>query len=113
MFWRGATPWGGFFGLLFGILAAAVHYVLYKTGVLGYASEMSANFYQAWWAWLTDFVVTIGVSLFTKKKDRESLAGLVYGLSPLGKEKARILLRPEVWGSAALVAALVLNIIFW
>jgi SSS family solute:Na+ symporter len=113
MFWRGATPWGGFFGLLFGILAAAVHYILYRAGVLGYASEMGANFYQAWWAWLTDFVVTIGVSLFTKKKDRESLAGLVYGLSPLGREKARILLRPEVWGSAALIAALVLNIIFW
>ncbi|MDH4196105.1 MAG: sodium:solute symporter family protein, partial [Candidatus Aminicenantes bacterium] len=33
MFWRGATPWGGFWGLLIGILAAAGHYILYKAGV--------------------------------------------------------------------------------
>jgi SSS family solute:Na+ symporter len=113
MFWRGATPWGGFFGLLSGILAAAGHYILYKTGVIHYASEMGANYYQAWWAWLTDFSVTIAVSLFTKKKARESLAGLVYGLSPLRKETAKFWLRPEVWGSLALVVTLVLNLIFW
>jgi SSS family solute:Na+ symporter len=113
MFWKGATPWGGFFGLLFGILTAATHYILYKVGVLHYASEMGANYFQAWWAWLMDFAVTIGVSLFTKKKARESLVGLVYGLSPLSKEKLKLFLRPEVWGSVALVAALILNLIFW
>jgi SSS family solute:Na+ symporter len=113
MFWKGATPWGGFFGLLSGIFAAATHYILYKTGVLHYASEMGANFYQAWWAWLTDFVVTIGVSLFTKKKDKSELTGLVYGLSPKGWAEIKFLRRPEVWGSVALVAALILNIIFW
>lgn len=113
MFWRGATPWGGFFGLLSGIIAAASHYLLYKIGVLNYASEMGANFYQAWWAWLTDFVVTIGVSLFTQKKDINDLKGLVYGLAPKGKEQIKLYLRPEVWGSVVLLAALVLNIIFW
>jgi SSS family solute:Na+ symporter len=74
---------------------------------------MGANFYQAWWAWLTDFVVTIGVSLFTKKKDKSELTGLVYGLSPKGWAEIKFLRRPEVWGSVALVAALILNIIFW
>jgi SSS family solute:Na+ symporter len=113
MFWRGATPWGGFVGLLSGIAAAAGHYVLYKTGVLHYASDMGANFYQAWWAWLTDFVVTIAVSLFTARKDPKSLAGLVYGLTPLTKETAKVWLRPEVWGSLALVVMVILNIIFW
>jgi SSS family solute:Na+ symporter len=113
MFWKGATPWGGFFGLLSGIAAAAGHYILYKAGVLHYASEMGANYYQAWWAWLTDFVVTIVVSLFTVKKDRESLAGLVYGLTPITRQSVRLWLRPEVWGSLALVLTLVLNLIFW
>jgi len=113
MFWRGATPWGGFFGLLSGIGVAALHYVLYKTGVLHYTSEMGANFYQAWWAWLTDFVVTIGVSLFTKKKALSELRGLVYGLSPKEKGVIKFYVRPEVWGSVALIAALALNIIFW
>jgi SSS family solute:Na+ symporter len=113
MFWKGATPWGGFFGLLVGIAAAAAHYILYKAGVLHYASAMAANYYQAWWAWLTDFVVTIAVSLFTMKKDRESLKGLVYGLTPITRQSVKIWLRPEVWGSLALVITLVLNIIFW
>ena len=113
MFWRGATPWGGFFGLLSGIGIAALHYVLYKTGVIHYTSEMGANFYQAWWAWLTDFVVTIGVSLFTKKKAIAELRGLVYGLSPKEKGAIKFYQRPEVWGSVALIAILVLNIIFW
>jgi SSS family solute:Na+ symporter len=113
MFWRGATPWGGFFGLLAGIAAAASHFILYKTGVLHYASEMGANYYQAWWAWLTDFVVTIIVSLFTMRKDPESLKGLVYSLTPIKRETVKLWLRPEVWGSLALVITLVLNIIFW
>jgi SSS family solute:Na+ symporter len=113
MFWKGATPWGGFFGLLSGIGVAAGHYILYKAGVLHYASEMGANFYQAWWAWLTDFLVTIAVSLFTRKKDPAELAGLVYGLSPREKRGGKLYLRPEVWGSVALLAAVALNLIFW
>ncbi len=113
MFWKRASPKGGFCGLLAGILAAAGHYALYKTGTIKYASEMGANFYQAWWAWSTDFVVTIGVSLVTRKKPVSELAGLVYGVSPKAKAAARFLLRPEVWGSAVLVAAFILNLLFW
>src|SRR5512139_1952991 len=33
MFWRKASPWGGFWGLLVGILTAAGHFILYKLGV--------------------------------------------------------------------------------
>jgi len=113
MFWKGATPWGGFWGLLVGILAAAVHYVLYKAGILSYHSEMAANFYQAWWAWLTDFVVTIGVSLFTKKRDPKELAGLVFGLTPKPKAPARWYARPSVWGTLAVAISVLLYILFW
>ena len=113
MFWSGATGWGGFFGLLCGILTAAGHYILYKLGALHYASDMAANFYQAWWAWLTDFVITIGVSLFTKKRDRADLVGLVFGLTPRAKAAARWLARPAVWGTLAIAMAILLNILFW
>jgi SSS family solute:Na+ symporter len=113
MFWKGATPWGGFWGLLMGILAAAVHYILYKAGVLSYHSEMAANFYQAWWAWLTDFVVTIGVSLFTKKRDPKELAGLVFGLTPKPKAPARWIARPAVWGTLAVALSALLYVLFW
>jgi SSS family solute:Na+ symporter len=113
MFWKGATGWGGFWGLLVGILTAAGHYILYKAGVLSYHSDMAANFYQAWWAWLADFVVTIGVSLFTVKRDPKELVGLVFGLTPKPKADARWYARPAVWGTLAIIAAVVLNIIFW
>ncbi|HOI45815.1 MAG TPA: Na+/galactose cotransporter, partial [Candidatus Aminicenantes bacterium] len=113
MFWKGATGKGGFFGLLFGILTAAGHYVLYKAGVLHYASDMAANFYQAWWAWLADFVITIGVSLFTEKRNPQELVGLVYSMTPKTKAAVRWIARPEVWGTLALILTVVLNILFW
>jgi SSS family solute:Na+ symporter len=113
MFWAGATAWGGFFGLLVGIMTAAGHYILYKAGALHYASDMAANFYQAWWAWLADFVVTIGVSLFTRKRDPAELKGLVFSLTPRAKVAARWLARPEVWGALAIALAIILNVIFW
>lgn len=113
MFWKGATPWGGFWGLLTGILTAAGHYILYKAGVLNYHSDMAANFYQAIWAWSADFVVTIGVSLFTAKRDPKELVGLVFGLTPKPKAEARWYARPAVWGTLAVIAAIVLNVIFW
>ena len=113
MFWKGATAWGGFWGLLVGILTAAGHYILYKAGVLTYHSDMAANFYQAIWAWSADFAVTIGVSLFTVKRDPKELVGLVFGLTPKPKAEARWYARPAVWGVLAIVIAIALNIIFW
>ena len=113
MFWKRATPWGGFWGLLAGISAAGVHYALYQWGMVHYASEMGANFYQAWWAWLTDFVVTIAVSYFTAQKPEEELHGLVYGLTKVPEERVSFFKRPEVWGSIAMIVMIVLNIIFW
>lgn len=114
MFWKRTTPWAGFWGLLLGILAAAIHYVLFRYGAITYASEMAANLYQAWWAWLTDFVVTILVSFFTKQKEQTELVGLVYGLTPkVDKTSIKLLMRPEVWGTLALIVALILNIIYW
>jgi len=113
MFWRGATGAGGFWGLLVGILTAAGHYLLFKLGVIHYHSDMAANFYQAWWAWLADFVVTIGVSLFTAKRDPKELAGLVFGLTPKPKAHRRWYARPAVWGALAIAVAVALNLIFW
>jgi SSS family solute:Na+ symporter len=113
MFWKKATGWGGFWGLLVGILTAAGHYILYKAGVLTYHSDMAANFYQAIWAWSADFIVTIAVSFFTAKRDPKELVGLVFGLTPKPKADARWYARPAVWGTLAILAAIALNVIFW
>jgi len=113
MFWKGATAWGGFWGLLVGILTAAGHYILYRAGVLTYHSDMAANFYQAIWAWSADFVVTIAVSLFTVKRNPKELAGLVFGLTAKPTAEARWYARPAVWGILAIIVAVILNVIFW
>jgi SSS family solute:Na+ symporter len=115
MFWRRTTPNAGFWGLLCGILAALAHWLLYRVfHVLGYHSDMAANFYQAIWAFVACFVVTVVVTQFTAPKKDEELVGLVYALTP--KKKAAHLAwyeRPGILAIGILALCAVLNIIFW
>ena len=127
MFWKRATGHGAFTGLLAGTLAAAVHHGLtlpegagagIKGGWIGlvhrYPSEMAQNFWTAIFAWTTCFVVTIVVSLFTRPRPDEELVGLVYSLTPRPKEEhLPWYKRPAPLGVVVLVAALVLNVLFW
>jgi SSS family solute:Na+ symporter len=129
MFWRRATGHGAFFGLISGTLAAAVHHgltqpagatSLVKGGWLGavqhvYPSEMAQNFWTAIFAWLACFTMTIIVSLLTRRqKSDDGLRGLVSSLSPRVNDQALAWYqRPAPLGATVLVAALVLNIIFW
>ena len=116
MFWRRATSWGAFWGLLAGILSAAGHYVLTtpRVGVLHYGSDMTANFYGAIVAWTVCFLVTILVSLVTRQKPAEELVGLVYSLTPKAPEPVRRwYARPSVFAVVVLLLAVLLNIWFW
>jgi SSS family solute:Na+ symporter len=77
-------------------------------------SDMAANFWRAWWAWLICFVVTIVVSLFTKKKPEAELAGLVKGLTPsVAGVHVPLLKRPGFWAILSLAILIALNIWFW
>ena len=131
MFWRRATGHGAFFGLLAGTLVAIFHYGLTLpagavAGVKGgwlcgghvlhtYPVEMAQNFWAAIYAWSTSFVVIIVVSLITtRNKTDDELRGLVYSLTPRIKEQGVVWYKqPAVLGVIVLIAALVLNIIFW
>jgi SSS family solute:Na+ symporter len=128
MFWKRATGHGAFFGLLAGIIAAAVHHGLtlpagssagIKGGWLGtvahtYPSEMAQNFWAAIFAWATCFLATIAVSLVTRPRPGQELVGLVYSLTPRPEEGVRAWYRrPEALGVAVLVLTAVLNVIFW
>jgi len=129
MFWRRTTGHGAFLGLLSGTLAAALHHgltipygatSLVKGGWLGvvvhtYRVEMAQNFYGAIYAWTTCFVVTIIISLITRQqKPDDELRGLVYSLTPRIKEHGVPWYKqPAALGVVVLVAAIVLNIIFW
>jgi solute:Na+ symporter, SSS family len=126
MFWKRATGHGAFFGLLSGIVAAAIHHGLTLSegatrGIQGgwisvvhiYPSQMAQNFATAIWAWCTCFGLTIVISLITRPRKEEELRGLVYSLTEKQFEKGtRWYLRPVPLGIGVLILAFILNIIF-
>ncbi len=136
MFWRRTTGHGAFFGLLGGTAAAAVHQGLaisreaagvtgvkggWLAGLLGmdpvhvYHSDLALGFWTAIWAWTFCFAITILVSVATKaSKSDQELTGLVYSLTPKPKEEGGAwYLQPMKFGIIVLLAAVVLNILFW
>jgi SSS family solute:Na+ symporter len=122
MFWKRTTGHGAFYGLLSGTGAAALHQALTAPNgswikvLHDYKTDMAQNFWMAICAWTTCFVVTIVVSLATRrKKSDEELRGLVYSLTPRVKEDRRLawIARPAVLAALLIVATIALNVIFW
>jgi SSS family solute:Na+ symporter len=133
MFWKRATGNGAFFGLLAGTICAMIFHGIsapvplseigngipwvqgaWLGAKFGFTSSMAQNFWLAIVAWSFCFVITIGVSLATKRtKTDGELVGLVYSLTDKIKEVGEPLWkRPAVVGSVVLLGALILNIIF-
>jgi solute:Na+ symporter, SSS family len=128
MFWKRATGNAAFIGLLSGTTMAALHHGLtlpagavagVKGGWLGsvntYPSEMAQNFWTATLAWTACFVVTIAVSMVTRRtKNDEDLKGLVYSLTPkIKQENVAWYARPATLAIVVLAIACTLNILFW
>jgi SSS family solute:Na+ symporter len=118
MFWKRATPWGGFFGLVAGTAGAAAMHILYSKDVIHFGSALAADFTGASVAFIADIVVTVGVSLVTAPRPEEDLRGLVYGLTPKEPPEA-VPARDRVWwrspallGGVAILLIVILNIIF-
>ena len=120
MFWRRATPWGGFWSLVAGTGAAyAVNRMDAYDFIFSFDSALSASFWQAIIAFLVDAFVLVAVSLFTQPKPTEELRGLVWGLTREAEpeehpdERDRIWWRsPALLGGVAIALLVVLNIIF-
>ncbi|KUJ66148.1 Na+/galactose cotransporter [Streptomyces albus subsp. albus] len=89
MFWKRTTAAAGFWGLLSGTVAAMVNYFwFYKHHVIDIPTDQGANFVSSIVAFVVGGVVMVVVSLFTKPKPAESLAGLVYGTTSPGMAEA-------------------------
>ncbi|MCX6899944.1 MAG: sodium:solute symporter family protein [Verrucomicrobia bacterium] len=128
MFWKRATSHGAFFGLLGGTLTSALFHALtsavgntpgVKGGYLGvvqiFPSDMAQNFWLAAFAFTACFVLTLVISLATRRtKTDDELKGLVYSLTPkvVDHEQAWYA-RPAFLGCVLLVGCFILNIIFW
>ena len=128
MFWKRTTSTGAFLGLLLGTLTSALFHSLtsavgnvpgIKGGYLGvvqvFPSDMAQNFWLASFAFTVCFVLTLVISLATRRtKTDEELKGLVYSLTPKLKDEEKAwYLRPAVLGVILLACCVVLNIIFW
>jgi SSS family solute:Na+ symporter len=116
------TPNGAFWGLLAGMgssfflfLAVKFQWIDREAITLSpVASDMAANFWRAWWAWLICFAVTISVSTFTRKKPRAELVGLVKGLTAERSMQAVPFIKtPEFYGILSILILIALNIYFW
>src|SRR5690242_10990878 len=122
MLWKRVSRWAGFLGLLAGVLTSVTLFALMKfvpssIEVIAFSSlaqPLAQAMWQALWATVTCVAVTVLVTLVTKPKPDEELRGLVYALTEVPREEhTNWLHRPAIWGVAALVALVVLQIIFW
>lgn len=116
MFWKRTTPWGGFYGLIAGILGAGFVWV--------YAVAVDPDFFrspfqQAMWmgivAGAVDLVVTVAVSRKTTPLPDSALVGLVQGLEVRDESDSAPTVwvkRPEVLGVAAIILALSMYLLF-
>lgn len=88
MFWKRTSAAAGFWGLLSGTVAAMVNYFwFYKQGIIAIPSDQGANFVSSIVAFVVGAVVMFVITLVTKPKSAESLAGLVYGTRSPGMEE--------------------------
>ncbi len=128
MFWKRSTSHGAFYGLLGGTTLSGLFHACtlaegnapgIKGGYLAvlhsFPSEMAQNFWLATFAFIGCFVLTLVISLVTRRtKPDEELKGLVYSLTPRLKEEGQAwILRPAVLGVVLLAACVALNYIFW
>jgi len=138
MFWARTTGTGAFLGLLGGTATSALFHALtnalgnplgikggYLWALMGktsqtipelakFKSDMAQNFWLASFAFTACFVLTVLISLATRRtKTNEELKGLVYSLTPKLKDEEKAwYLRPAVVGVLLLLACVVLNLIF-
>jgi SSS family solute:Na+ symporter len=128
MFWARGTGTGAFLGLIGGIGSSAIFHALtiahgnlpgvkggYLAVVHEFPSEMAQNFWLASFAFTACFVLTILISLATRRtKSNEELKGLVYSLTPkIVDHNQPLWQRPAIAGTVILIGCVILNLIFW
>ena len=122
MFWKRATPAGGFWGLLVGTLSSVCMWAWVKldptalryVALSSHARDMAENMYRALWSWIICFVVTVVISLLTRPKPLAELSGLVYGATDIPSEaQVPVYKRPAFWAVLVGIVFVILNVLFW
>lgn len=122
MFWKRTTANGAFWGLISGTAAAALaHGLTTAEGKGGWIADLhtfysgtSHAFNIAWISFTVCLVTTSLISLVTKPKDKNSLVGLVYSLTPKQRDESKVWYKnPLILGIIVLITTLILNIVFY
>jgi SSS family solute:Na+ symporter len=126
MFWKRTTSAGAFWGLIAGMLVSFTIFLGFKLEFLppwliygltfsDAPSAMTCNLWQATWAWVVCFALTIAISLATRPRPEAELVGLVKGLTAgqAGGPPVALWRRPAPWAALSLLVLIALNIVFW
>ena len=122
MFWKRTTAIAAFWGLLLGMCTSIGIFLGLKFKLIDpsyvamnkYASTMAVNMWQAIWAFLVNFTVTVSITLFTKPRPEHELEKLVYGVSEVPHEgPGRWYRKPAFWAWVSFAIFVWLNLVFW
>ena len=125
MFWKRTTSTAAFFGLIGGMIVSFTIFLLFKLDAMppdlaqfltftDHPSDMTRNLWQASWAWMVCFALTVAISLVTKPKTDAELVGLVKGMTPdVGGEHVAFWRQPAFWAAISLILVIALNAYFW
>jgi SSS family solute:Na+ symporter len=117
-----ATPAGGFWGLLCGMLSSVILWLVVKAhpsalAILALsrdAKPMAENLYRFIWSWLVCVIVTVAVSAVTRPKPVSELRGLVYGVTEIdGGPEVAFYRRPLFLAAIVAAVFVLLNLCFW
>jgi len=122
MLWKRATAKGGFWGLLAGTGSSVAMYTAVQihpawiryVALSPDAKDMAENLYRALWSLLICVIVTIVVSLFTEKKPKEQLEGLVWSYTKFpAAETMPVWKKPWFWAVGVAIFFGLLQCAFW
>ncbi|MDF3820821.1 sodium:solute symporter family protein [Leptospira sp. 96542] len=110
MFWKRASGYSAFYGMILGTLTGLLHFYLYQSGVLYYKSDMVSNFYGAIASGLICFLSMVIVSFIEKPDLSKDLQGLIYEY----RDKTHPFWEPKilVWGVVLIVFLAGFNLYF-
>lgn len=116
MLWKRPSATAGFFGMVGGLCSAGSEYLLYRVGLLHFASPMAANIWAAVWGLAGGLMVMIPLTFLTKSPEPASLKGLVFDLGETAIKESRKqpwYRTPAAFAIVVVLVFIVLNYVFF
>lgn len=116
MLWKRPSATAAFYGMLGGLGAAGTQYLLYRLGLLRYASPMAANLWSAVWGLVGGLLVMLPLTFLTRPPAPALIKGLVFDHRSLrGAEEPKFPWHrsPMAFATVVMLIFIALNIVFF